>query len=401
MLAIIAVAAALCLWDLTISGYANTYYSAAAKSASESWKAWFFGSLDPGSFITVDKPPLATWLMGLFGVWAVVMAVVFSTQRGIFHNYYVSALAPAIAALAAIGVVMLVRWARHSWAGLVALDVGIAASAWLAVDLLARTPSFVPWLRAVIAVATVVAIAATVALRMPRLRGRAGLIVAAMAASVAVLAGPTAYSLATVGNAYSGGSFTAGPASASVGGRPGGSGPARGFSSAVRPPAGSLAGGPRSQSLAGGSPSQSLAGGSPSRSLAGRPPSGGANPGGPANMAPVKLSSEAIAYLEANQGSAKYLVAGHGSMTTASLIIETGKAVVTIGGFNGSDPTPTVSGLAAMVHKGELKYVLVSSSGGGGPSGAGNQQAINSWVRTHGTAVTGLSISGGTLYRVG
>lgn len=75
--------------------------------------------------------------------------------------------------------------------------------------------------------------------------------------------------------------------------------------------------------------------------------------------------------------------------------------MVTIGGFNGSDPTPTVSGLAAMVHKGELKYVLVSSSGGGGPSGAGNQQAINSWVRTHGTAVTGLSISGGTLYRVG
>ena len=58
-------ASLLCLWELTSSGYSNTYYAAAAKAASESWKAWFFGSLDPGSFITVDKPPLSLWLMGL------------------------------------------------------------------------------------------------------------------------------------------------------------------------------------------------------------------------------------------------------------------------------------------------------------------------------------------------
>src|SRR4051794_18279019 len=65
LIAVVAVAAVLCLWDLTISGYANTYYAAAVRSASESWKAWFFGALDPGSFITVDKPPLSLWLMGL------------------------------------------------------------------------------------------------------------------------------------------------------------------------------------------------------------------------------------------------------------------------------------------------------------------------------------------------
>ncbi len=65
LLGVVALAAALCLWDLTISGYANTYYAAAVRSASESWKAWFFGALDPGSFITVDKPPLSLWLMGL------------------------------------------------------------------------------------------------------------------------------------------------------------------------------------------------------------------------------------------------------------------------------------------------------------------------------------------------
>ncbi len=62
---VLAVAAGLCLWDLTASGYSNTYYAAAAKAASVSWKAWFFGALDPGSFITVDKPPLSLWLQGL------------------------------------------------------------------------------------------------------------------------------------------------------------------------------------------------------------------------------------------------------------------------------------------------------------------------------------------------
>ena len=62
---VLALAAGLCLWNLTISGYSNEYYAAAAKAGSESWKALFFGSLDPGSFITVDKPPLSLWMMGL------------------------------------------------------------------------------------------------------------------------------------------------------------------------------------------------------------------------------------------------------------------------------------------------------------------------------------------------
>ena len=62
---VLVLAAVLCLWNLTISGYSNEYYAAAARAGSESWKAWFFGAIDPGSFITVDKPPLSLWLMGL------------------------------------------------------------------------------------------------------------------------------------------------------------------------------------------------------------------------------------------------------------------------------------------------------------------------------------------------
>ena len=51
--------------NLTVSGYANVFYSGAAWAASQSWSAWFMGSIDPANFITVDKPPLATMVMGL------------------------------------------------------------------------------------------------------------------------------------------------------------------------------------------------------------------------------------------------------------------------------------------------------------------------------------------------
>jgi 4-amino-4-deoxy-L-arabinose transferase-like glycosyltransferase len=60
-----ALAAVLYLVNLTVSGYANTYYAMAAQAASQSWSALFFGALDGQGFITLDKPPLATALMGL------------------------------------------------------------------------------------------------------------------------------------------------------------------------------------------------------------------------------------------------------------------------------------------------------------------------------------------------
>ncbi|MEI7743604.1 MAG: glycosyl transferase, partial [Chloroflexota bacterium] len=60
-----ALAAFTCLWDLTSSGWANTYYSAAAQAAAQSWSAMFFGSIDAAGFITVDKPPVSLWAMGL------------------------------------------------------------------------------------------------------------------------------------------------------------------------------------------------------------------------------------------------------------------------------------------------------------------------------------------------
>ncbi|MFE4502477.1 ArnT family glycosyltransferase [Rhodococcus sp. NPDC056743] len=59
--------AVLYLWNLSASGYGNTFYAAAAQAGSQDWKAWFFGSLDTSNFITVDKPPASLWVMGLSG----------------------------------------------------------------------------------------------------------------------------------------------------------------------------------------------------------------------------------------------------------------------------------------------------------------------------------------------
>src|SRR5215468_6795323 len=62
---LLAATAVLYLWNLSASGYGNTFYAAAAQAGSQSWSAWFFGSLDAQNFITVDKPPAALWVTGL------------------------------------------------------------------------------------------------------------------------------------------------------------------------------------------------------------------------------------------------------------------------------------------------------------------------------------------------
>ena len=52
-------------WWLGASGWANSFYSAAAQAGSASWKAFFFGSSDAANSITVDKTPMSLWAMAL------------------------------------------------------------------------------------------------------------------------------------------------------------------------------------------------------------------------------------------------------------------------------------------------------------------------------------------------
>ena len=109
-LSILAAAAVLYLWNLTVSGYANTYYSAAALAGSRSWSAWFFGSIDAANFITVDKPPLSTMVMGLsvriFGLssWSVLapQALAGVATVGVLFVAVKRSFGPAAAVIAAV-----------------------------------------------------------------------------------------------------------------------------------------------------------------------------------------------------------------------------------------------------------------------------------------------------------
>ncbi len=55
------------LWNITVNGMGNQFYAGAAQAGSTNWEALLFGSLDPENFITVDKPPVSQWVMGLSG----------------------------------------------------------------------------------------------------------------------------------------------------------------------------------------------------------------------------------------------------------------------------------------------------------------------------------------------
>lgn len=177
----------------------------------------------------------------------------------------------------------------------------------------------------------------------------AGLLAAVALASVTLLAGPAAYAATTIGNGNPGTLAGVRRASGRLGGAGLGAGP-----------------GP----VVGGSEGSETA----ERSL--------------------------VAYLEAHRGSATYLVATFSSRSSAPLIIATGEPVVTIGGFTGSDPAPTLAGFQQLVNRGEVRYVLMDGGmAGGDPGGAnGDGQAIELWVAGHGTQL----LSGGswTLYEV-
>src|ERR1700736_4970001 len=108
LLCLLAFSVVLYLWDLGREGMANTFYSAAVMSGSQSWKAFFFGSFDAASFVPVDKPPVALWVMEL------------SARLFGFSSW--SMLVPqALAGVAAVGLMFLaVRRHAGAVAGLIA-----------------------------------------------------------------------------------------------------------------------------------------------------------------------------------------------------------------------------------------------------------------------------------------
>jgi 4-amino-4-deoxy-L-arabinose transferase-like glycosyltransferase len=98
------------------------------------------------------------------------------------------------------------------------------------------------------------------------------------------------------------------------------------------------------------------------------------------------VNDQLLAYLQANNTGEKYLFAAMNYKTAAPYMIDARASVVILQGFKASDPVYTVDKLAALVSKGEVKYFMISSGGGGGMGGDSNS-GLTQWITDHGTEV--------------
>ncbi len=332
----------------------------------------------------------------LWGGWLLVTAVVFSFGRGVIHTYYTVALAPAIAALVAIGGALL--WQRRESAqtrALAALAIGVSCG-W-AFALLSRTPSWLPWLRVAIAIAGALAIIGLLIAPLLSRPARRLTLAAAVLAVIAIAAGPLAYSVETISTPHTGSIPSAGPAlAASVGGGPFGGGPAGGGPAGGGPAGGGPAGGgPPGGATRGGGTPRGFPGAGAIPSATGAPGAGpgsggargGFTAGGGAGGGPSALDHELLAALERDSSDYRWVAATFGSQTAASIELATGgDPVMAIGGFNNNGGNLSLSAFQHYVADGDIHYFIDSGGGGGGggPSGAaGDSSGIAAWVKAH------------------
>ncbi|MEU4267753.1 glycosyltransferase family 39 protein [Streptomyces sp. NPDC026092] len=355
-----------------------------------------------------------------FLVWGgslLITLAVFSFMAGIFHEYYTVALAPYVAALVGMGASVL--WEeRGRFLASAALAVTVAATAVWAYVLLGRTPDWLPWLRWTVLIAG--SLAALGLLLAGRLDRRIGLGIAGLGLA-AGLAGPFAYTLETLSTGHQGSIVTAGPAGGrGMGGPGGGMGGGRvpGGADGAGGEGGMRMGqGPGGQGqMPGGTPPQGqmpggqgqgqgqgqMPGGTPPRGAMERGGFGGGGGGGGMGglLNGASVGAKAKAALLADADDYTWVAAAIGAQNAASYQLATEKPVMAIGGFNGSDPSPTLAQFKQYVAQGKIHY-FVGGGGGGGEGGGmgggmgGGGSEISSWVSSTFQEVT---VDGATLY---
>jgi 4-amino-4-deoxy-L-arabinose transferase-like glycosyltransferase len=317
--------------------------------------------------------------------WLLVTGVVFSFMEGIYHDYYTVALAPAVAAVVAVGTVEL--WRRRDHLAALAVLAGTAgATATWAWWLLGRSPHWLPWLRWLV---LAFGLAAAVTLLGGKLRRRL-LAPAAVAAVVAASAAPFGYALNTAATEHRGPIPTAGPAAALAGG-PGGGFPAfpggtpPGFPGGALPsfPAGGLPGGSQGNAQ-GGNP------------FGNQPPNGFPAGGGRAVDDTPAVAPELVTLLERDAGAYTWVAATARATSAAGYQLATKRPVMAIGGF-GTDPWPTLKQFQQYVAEGKIHYLIGDGPAMAGPGGFGENtaQQITQWVADNFTATT---VAGVTVY---
>jgi hypothetical protein len=203
------------------------------------------------------------------------------------------------------------------------------------------------------------------------------------------LAGPAAYSISTAATPHTGSIVSAGPTVSGGmggpgGGRGGGFGGGRG---GFQPPQMQGQGTQGTQGQTQGTPGQGTQGGGMTR--------GGGGMGGLLNA--TAPSAELLAALKTDSDSYTWVAAAIGSNNASGYQLASELPVMAIGGFNGSDPSPTLAEFQAYVAAGKIHY-FIGGSGLGGASNTGGSDVgaqISAWIAANYTATT---IGGATVY---
>ena len=395
---------------------------------------------------SVRRAQVVAW-----GGWLVVTGAVFSFMGGTIHQYYTVALAPATAALAAICVYYLLKCKDLAWARATSIALTLALGAWSVV--LLRRSDWI-WALRPLALGLAVASAALQAYLWHRAArparaataeptadekdatpaaaasaapqhlagGRPAdprLQTAAVALALAAAAvGPVSYSLYTAATAHTGSIVTAGPSvsgDSSMGGGPGGRQGGMGTmggGAGTNAPLGNMPSAPSGGSGNGGGmqpPAANGTGSGNANGIGGGMGNGSApnaeglssNGGGKGGMGGLlggssgSVSSKLVKMLQKNSDSYRWVAATTGSQNAASYQLATECSVMPIGGFNGSDPAPTLAQFKKWVKQGLIHYYIAGGQTGGTQIGGSSASSeIASWVQQNfeSTTVDGVTV---------
>jgi len=353
-------------------------------------------------------------------LWLVPGLAYFSFTSGFWHDYYIATLAPPLAALVGIGAAgMYHEYITGSRAGWL-LVIAVLATGLVQTYFLGKVTGPVGALSLIILVATLIC-AGLLALMMIHNTVLSGnhrghiiaiaiaiLLIAPLAWSCTQLSGgsgnlPSASlsggSGGSMGDGGPGGSMFGGSSSLGIAG-PGNTGSFGPGSNSTVPDTGRMRQGDRAEnntrlsdprsmdgpgSGAGISGMPSMRGSAGERAAGGSGINGGPDgTGGPGESGSTSALAE---YLLSHTTNETWILAVPSSHQGADLIITTGKPVMCLGGFTGSDQVLNVTSLQKYIHDGKVRFFQTGGEGGGSGSASGNS-ALFSWVSAHCTAVS-------------
>ena len=314
----------------------------------------------------------------MWGAWLIVTWLVLSNMNGIVHEYYTVALIPAIAAV--IGLAVAVLLARDGFLPRLLLAVAWALTgAWQFIISSEMTgiPSILRWCVLIVSILGALVLIVTA-------HRRFGTALASVLVALAVLGSaaiPAQLAVRTIAGTTQGSIVTIAGTSAGLGGGPGGGG---------MPGGGAGPGGGTDGTPGGAGNSEAGRGGT------GGMPGGAGGGGGMGGLLGASdPSDELTQLLEQDAADYTWVAATTGANQAAGYQLALEEPVMAIGGFNGTDPSPTLAEFKQLVADGTIHYYIASGSGGQGPGGGSDSASsqIADWVEANYEATTVDSVS--------